>query len=90
MSAPNLQSLHGSSWFRKIKFLFFFNSTIRLTYLFFNQKIFKILFTINEKIFDLFVFIVPYSALFYLPDNVLLCLALIRTVFRIGAIVKPN
>ena len=58
--------------------------------MFFNQRILKTLFTINEKIFDLFVFIVPYNALFYLPDNVLLYLALIRTVFRIGAIVKPN
>ena len=45
---------------------------------------------INGKIFNLFVFIAPYSVLLYLPDNVLLYLALIRLIFYIGAIVKPN
>ena len=53
-------------------------------------RIFKILCKINVKIFNLFVFIVPYSVLLYLPDNALLYLALIRPVFCIGAIVKPN
>ena len=53
-------------------------------------RIFKILRKINVKIFNLFVFIVPYSVLLYLPDDVLLYLALIRPVFCIGAIVKPN
>ena len=44
-------------------------------------RIFKILRKINVKIFNLFVFIVPYSVLLYLPDDVLLNLALIRPVF---------
>ena len=44
-------------------------------------RIFKILYKINVKIFNLFEFIVSYSALFYLPGNVLLYLALIRPVF---------
>ena len=43
-----------------------------------------------EKTFNLFVFIVPYSVLLHLPDNVLLYLALIIPVFRIAAIAKPN
>ena len=36
---------------------------------------------INVKIFNLFVFIVPYSVLLYLPDNVLWYFALIRPIF---------
>ena len=45
----------------------------------------------NVKIFNLLVFIVSYNVLLYIPDNVLLYLALVRSVFCIGAIfVKPN
>ena len=59
--------------------------------MFFKDRIFKTLFKNNVKIFDLFLFIVPYNVLLYLPDNVLLYLALIRPVFFcIGTIVKPN
>ena len=58
--------------------------------LFFKDRILKILIKTNVKIVNLVVFIVPYNALLYLPDNILLCLALIRPVFCIGAIVKPN
>ena len=58
--------------------------------LFFKDRILKILMKTNVKIVNLVVFIVPYNALLYLPDNILLCLALIRPVFCIGAIVKPN
>ena len=53
-------------------------------------RIFTILFKINVKIFNVFVSILPYSVLLYLPDNVLLYLTLIRPVFCIGAIVKLN
>ena len=56
----------------------------------FKDRILKMLFKINVKIFNLFIFIVPYSVLFYLADYVLLYLALIRPVFCIGAFVKPN
>ena len=59
----------------KIKFLFLFESTICLTYSFFKDRILKILIKINVKIFKLFVFIVPYNVLLYLPDNVLMYLA---------------
>ena len=59
----------------KIKFLFLFESTICLTYLFFKDRILKILIKVNVKIFKLFVFIVPYNVLLYLPDNVLMYLA---------------
>ena len=45
-------------------------------------KILKIFCKNKVKIFNVFVFIVPFSALLYL--------ALIRPVFCIGAIVKPN
>ena len=62
-----------------------------LSYMFFRDRTFKTLFKINVKIFNLFVFIVPYNVLLYLPDNVLLYLALIRPVFFcVRTIVKPN
>ena len=53
------------------------------------HRVFKTI-KINVKIFNLFVFIIPYNVLLHLPDNVLLYLALIRPVFCIGAIVKEN
>ena len=53
-------------------------------------RISKILWKINGKIFILFVSIVTYIVLLCLSDNALLYLALIRPVFCIGAIVKPN
>ena len=49
--------------------------------LLFKDRIFKTLFKINVKMFDLFVFILQCNILLYLPDNVLLYLALIRPVF---------
>ena len=62
-----------------------------LNYMFFKDRTFKTLFKNNVKIFNLFVFIVPYNVLLYLPDNVLLYLALIRPVlFCVRTIVKPN
>ena len=62
-----------------------------LNYMFFKDRTFKTLFKNNVKIFNLFVFIVPYNVLLYLPDNVLLYLALIRPVFFcVQTIVKPN
>ena len=78
---PNLKNLHWSSWFRKLNFCFCSHNIFRIL---------KILCKINVKIFDQFVFVVPYSVLLYLPDNALLYLALIRPVFCTGAIVKPN
>ena len=51
-----------------------------LSYMFFRDRIFKT-FKINVKIFNLFVFIVPYNVLLYLPNNLLLYLALIRPLF---------
>ena len=55
--------------------------------LFFNDETLKILFKIIVKIFipfvlKIYLFIVPYNALLYL--------ALIRPLFYIRAIVKPN
>ena len=44
----------------------------------------------NVKIFNLLVFIVSYNVLLYIPDNVLLYLALIRSVFCIGAILSSQ
>lgn len=52
-------------------------------------RILKILCKINVKVFNLFVFIVSYNVFLYLPDNVLY-LVLIKRVFCILAIVKPN
>ena len=59
--------------------LFLCGYTICLT-LFFKDRICKT-FKINVKIFNLFAFIVPGNILLYLPDNVLLYLALINQYF---------
>ena len=59
--------------------LFLCGYTICLT-LFFKDRICKT-FKINVKIFNLFAFIVPGNVLLYLPDNVLLYLALINQYF---------
>ena len=56
--------------------------------LFFKDRNLKILFKINVEIFNIFLLIAPYNLLLYLPGNVLLYLALIRTVFCTGTIVK--
>ena len=50
-------------------------------------RVLKILFKINVKIF---VVIILCNVLLYLPDYVLLYLVLIRPVFWIGVIIKPN
>ena len=74
-----------------IKLLFLFVSTIYFTYLLLKERILKILFKINVKAFNLFVFILPYNVLLYLPNNVLLYLALIiRPAFCIKTIVTSN
>ena len=86
----NLQNLNRPSWFYKLNFCFCWVH-ICLTYLFFNNKILKILFKIIVKIFNPFVlkiylFIVSYN------DFTIKCIIVfgVRPVFCIGAIVKPN
>ena len=62
-----------------MKLLFLFESIICLTYLFFKDRILKILFKINVKIFHLFdlrfiyLFIELYNVLLYLTFRPVFC-----------------
>ena len=63
-----------------MKLLFLFESIICLTYLFFKDRILKILFKINVKIFHLFdlrfiyLFIELYNVLLYLTFRPVFCI----------------